>query len=271
MAGDARPPDQPDVTTAYPLPPSFYRKYTDENVAGFPKYQRNKLDTEKSNDPYSLAIKGARSKAKVPELPTPAELTTSEPLYLHLPLPIEGTYYTFGAAHTTEIGIKPLKDQGEQQLYSDEQRRDWKATFKHLALTLALNLKDLVHVAATRLEHSDYKLEQVRVVLLNLHHLINEYREHQARDMLILLQQKQVDKRRRTAQEIRTYCEKMRTELSDAKRDIVHPPSLTPERDTNGISSSSPDTPQWQKPVPNIFAHYQRTQDRLLAIADSIQ
>ena len=48
---------------------------------------------------------------------------------------------------------------------------------------------------------SAQKLADLRTIMINMHHLINEYRPHQARETLILMMEEQVERCRRERDE----------------------------------------------------------------------
>lgn len=56
---------------------------------------------------------------------------------------------------------------------------------------------------STNPEQYTEKVEDLRTLFINFHHLLNEYRPHQARESLILMMQEQVERSRRETQGIR--------------------------------------------------------------------
>lgn len=60
------------------------------------------------------------------------------------------------------------------------------------------------------------KIEDLRTMFINFHHLLNEYRPHQARESLILMMEDQV---RRVNSEVEGI-EKMKTKVSEAMKAI---------------------------------------------------
>lgn len=67
---------------------------------------------------------------------------------------------------------------------------------KRLAKSLLLNFLELVGIMSVNPEQYAEKVQDIRVLFINFHHLLNEYRPHQARESLILMMQDQLDKSR---------------------------------------------------------------------------
>ncbi|KAF9977045.1 Mediator of RNA polymerase II transcription subunit 7 [Actinomortierella ambigua] len=47
------------------------------------------------------------------------------------------------------------------------------------------------------------KVEQIRLIFINMHHILNEYRPHQAKETLRLMMQEQLERKRRETQALR--------------------------------------------------------------------
>ncbi|TPX58827.1 hypothetical protein SpCBS45565_g07894 [Spizellomyces sp. 'palustris'] len=268
------------TVTAYPLPPSYFKLYTDANVSKFPQYQGDKGDIGLAHPGLSL---GASPGTENLNHENPPSLPNVEPLFLHPPVPLEGPYQAFGATYNIDDSLKSLSEDGVKQLYPDGPI-DWKSVMKNLVRTLILNLTELAQVMAARGPlQSGYKLEQIDQIMANSHHLINQYRSHQVRDTLRLMLEKQINRRRQMAQEIKRCCNEMREELQQAKNEVLNPNSgdamtVDGEEDnhmgTDQIILSNNDNLvdalrllQPRDPL----QRYNETQQRLAALADSIE
>src|SRR5690349_11301709 len=95
-----------DVTTAYPLPPSFFKLYTDANVAHLPDYQRNKAESEAAHDPFSVAVTTVAALLDQEESPPWPD---AQPLFLHPPTPIQGPFQMFGGEHNVWTCSAPVE------------------------------------------------------------------------------------------------------------------------------------------------------------------
>ena len=70
-----------------------------------------------------------------------------------------------------------------------------------LSKSLLLSYLELLGALAINPALSASKLADLRTIMINMHHLINEYRPHQARETLIMMMEEQVDKCRRERDE----------------------------------------------------------------------
>lgn len=59
---------------------------------------------------------------------------------------------------------------------------------------MLLNFLELMGTLAVEPEGYGRKLEDLRTLFINMHHLINEYRPHQARESLILMMEAQIER-----------------------------------------------------------------------------
>ncbi|KAL3088315.1 hypothetical protein niasHT_023875 [Heterodera trifolii] len=80
--------------------------------------------------------------------------------------------------------LPTLSELGCQQLYSGS--GNWRAELKKLNRSLVAAFLDLIEILIRCPDHSDRleKINTIRNLFINIHHLINEYRPVQARDTL---------------------------------------------------------------------------------------
>ncbi|CAA19326.1 mediator complex subunit Med7 [Schizosaccharomyces pombe] len=94
-------------------------------------------------------------------------------------------------------------------------RRAYELRF--LSRSLMLNFLELLGIMAKAPEQFPSKVENIRVLLLNLHHLINDYRPHQSRESLIMLLEKQLKHEESQVELLRTHNRQMTETLEKYK------------------------------------------------------
>lgn len=102
-------------------------------------------------------------------------------------------------------GLPSLAEQGIEQLYtppdtpspsSSGSHSDRAITLKRLAKSLLLNFLELMGIMGVSPEQYAEKIQDLRVLFINFHHLLNEYRPHQARESLIMMMEDQLERSR---------------------------------------------------------------------------
>jgi len=118
---------------------------------------------------------------------------------------------------------------GIEQLYTPpdsptssgiEKHTDRAFILKKLAKSLLLNFLELVGVLSINAEDYKEKNNDLNTLFTNFHHLLNEYRPHQARESLILMMQDQLERSRAETQgikDMRAKVEGVLEGLSQAK------------------------------------------------------
>lgn len=102
--------------------------------------------------------------------------------------------------------LPSLSEQGIQQLYTPpatpatspgaDKHSGHALILKRLAKSLLLNFLELVGMMSVNPEQYEEKIQDLRTLFINFHHLLNEYRPHQARESLIMMMQDQLDRSR---------------------------------------------------------------------------
>jgi mediator of RNA polymerase II transcription subunit 7 len=91
---------------------------------------------------------------------------------------------------------------------------------KRLAKSLLLNFLELVGIMSMNPDQYPDKLDDMNSLFLNFHHLLNEYRPHQARESLIMMMRDQLEKSRaetRGVREMKAKVEEILEGLAQAK------------------------------------------------------
>lgn len=188
-----------DETAAalYPPPPPFYRFFSSENVNQYKDLLRaGKTDEEISQ------VKDIR--------------------FLVPPQKPEGdTYRSFGDLWWFKDKVVGLKESGVTQLYEDGDEDNEEnllsprriQQLKKLTQSLLLNYLELVGILAYNPSLVAKKLEEIRIILINIHHLLNSYRLHQSREAMIMNYQQKIQKTRDDVQKINETCANVRLKI----------------------------------------------------------
>ncbi|KAJ3276133.1 Mediator of RNA polymerase II transcription subunit 7 [Terramyces sp. JEL0728] len=156
-----------ELSTAFPFPPTYYENYTDENIEKFNK--------EKESGNITLNL---------------------EP-----PEPPEGPFIQFGEQDNIKIQLPDVKEIGIQ--CSDSAGLSRSDHLKMLNKSLLLNFVEMLDLLVTDTANANYKVEHLRSLFVEFHHLLNEYRPHQGRETLMMIMKEQIEHKRTVTKEIR--------------------------------------------------------------------
>ncbi|KAJ6184842.1 Mediator complex subunit Med7 [Penicillium mononematosum] len=183
------------VTAAFAPPPPLWKHFTRENLD-----RLEQIKTEASKD-----VNGHPNHTK--EL-TPSELRALDlPPELRLLVPPRtptGEYSLFGEQQTLSTKLPSLKEQGIEQLYPDPVTEPEQDPSKpspplnhayyllKISKSLLLNFLEFVGILSVSPEQFESKVDDMRNLFINAHHLLNLYRPHQARASLIMMLEEQL-------------------------------------------------------------------------------
>ncbi|XP_065660282.1 mediator of RNA polymerase II transcription subunit 7 isoform X3 [Hydra vulgaris] len=142
------------------------------------------------------------------------------------PKVVVGEYSMYGHIFKTDDQIiQPLESQGIMRLYSKEEDFDHIVEMKKLNHSILVNYLELVDIMiyAPASPERQKKIEEIKVLFINLHHLINEFRPHQARETLRVLLHRQKQQTLETADRLRRNIEKARSLLAAAGNLLQQP------------------------------------------------
>ena len=144
----------PQITAAYPSPPIFYKIFTKENI---------EQTVEVSEDHMSLL--------------TPPPIPTE-------PLTIFGSQLDV----SKDIHSTTLEALGIEQVFKSMDISSRTSELKKLNHSLLMNFMELLDLLIEEPANCLYKVEHVRLLLINMHHLLNDYRPHQVLFLLIFVE-----------------------------------------------------------------------------------
>ncbi|KAJ3288622.1 Mediator of RNA polymerase II transcription subunit 7 [Borealophlyctis nickersoniae] len=193
-----------------PAPPPYFTLYTDENIETHAR--RNRKRAAGVGEEEGAAVETMEE--------TDSTADDGRPLFLDPPPPIEGDYIMFGGKYETGYMTASLKESGVLQLFP-EGRIDTAAELHKLNHSLILNFLELIETLAVRPEQFQHKSADIRAIVNNMHYLLNEYRPHMARDTLRLLMAHQIERRKKTAENIERCCQELESALSSYRQEVT--------------------------------------------------
>lgn len=73
----------------------------------------------------------------------------------------------------------------------------------HITRSILLNFLELADILSKNPEHFGPKIDDLTVLFYNAHHLLNEYRPHQARETLIAMMEERISSMRTDIQDVK--------------------------------------------------------------------
>jgi len=125
---------------------------------------------------------------------------------------VDGAYSMFGASfETDESIIRPLEHQGITRLYTAHGRFDRIKELKKLNHSIVVNFLELLDIVikSPSSPKREEKLEDLNLLFINMHHLINELRPHQARETLRVMMERQKQQRLETAEKLNKHLDRV--------------------------------------------------------------
>ncbi|WVZ69637.1 hypothetical protein U9M48_018396 [Paspalum notatum var. saurae] len=119
------------------------------------------------------------------------------------PPPIDGEYMIYGLQHTTDEVLPSLEKDGIRQLYPEGPNIDFKKELRTLNRELQLHILELADILVERPSQYARRVEGIRIIFKNLHHLLNSLRPHQARATLIHMLESQIQRRKQAIEDIK--------------------------------------------------------------------
>lgn len=126
------------------------------------------------------------------------------------PPPIRDNYMMFGNQfQCDDLIIRPLESQGIERLHP--MQFDHKRELKKLNMSILVNFLDLLDILikSPGSIKREEKLEDIKLLFVHMHHLINEYRPHQARETLRVMMEVQKRQRLETAERFQKHLDRV--------------------------------------------------------------
>lgn len=218
------------LASAFPNPPPFWKDFTPDKITRMEELSKNYMDTLLPGD-----ISDPSAVIRVPDVP-------EDLIHLQPPAePEDGQWRVYGDLYKLNDELPTLEDQGILNLPPTHPSRanntatttasaadpsstaaitpseipysDRALELKRLVKSLLLNFLELTGVLASTPSHAEAKIDDIRTLLINIHHALNEYRPHQARESAAEMMQEHLDRTRRETVAIRSQVDKARRVL----------------------------------------------------------
>ncbi|XP_066505412.1 mediator of RNA polymerase II transcription subunit 7 [Hoplias malabaricus] len=153
------------------------------------------------------------------------------------PPPIRDTYSMFGNQfQCDDLIIRPLESQGIERLHP--MQFDHKRELKKLNMSILVNFLDLLDILikSPGSIKREEKLEDLKLLFVHMHHLINEYRPHQARETLRVMMEVQKRQRLETAERFQKHLERVVEMIQNCLASL---PDDLPQTDASSGAGSS--------------------------------
>lgn len=153
------------------------------------------------------------------------------------PAPVQDTYSMFGVTvNNDDAIIQSLESQGFKRLYSAKDI-DRKKELRKLNHSVLVNFLDMIDILIKTPESPkrDEKIEDINLLFIHMHHLINEFRPHQARETLRVMLMVQKRKRTQFTGKFKEQLEKVENIIQEAI-DNLPEPECDEAMDTSDIS-----------------------------------
>lgn len=202
----------PNISSTYPNPPDFlWRDFTPDNVSRYDDLTKKWREDHPEADPQDTIL--------IPDLPN--DLRHLQPP----PEPTEGVWKLYGDRFTLKDELPTLEEMGVPRLVpsasqptpashsSSDANRERALNLKRLAKSVLLNFLELIGAASINPEGILDKAGDIQTILFNMHHGINEYRPHQARESLIQTMQTRLDQIRAETAAVNAVTDKAKRVL----------------------------------------------------------
>lgn len=194
-------PEPHSLASTFPNPPPFWRDFTPDKLARVDELRR-------------AAGVDADAPLRLPSVPD--DLAVLQPP----PEPADGCWRVFGDQYMLDDRLPTLEEQGITNLPASAPARpraakhyDGALELKRLAKSLLLNFLELASTLARSLRDAEAKMGDVRTLFINIHHALNEYRPHQARESAMELMQDHLDRTRAETLAVRAQINRARSVL----------------------------------------------------------
>ncbi|KAI6652571.1 Mediator of RNA polymerase II transcription subunit 7-like [Oopsacas minuta] len=193
------------------------------------------------------------------------------------PLPT-GEYLVFGLPyHVNDPLIRPLEDQNITRLYKIGDETTRVEEMKKLNKSILLTFLDLLHILSNNPTSPDRiaRIEHLQLLFINLHHLVNEFRPHQARETIRTVIEHQSKQKLEAEKNIQIALEKSKNTLSYCQDKLNQCLASRPQYSTVPHSiipvTSHEDTRYEANPTMQDFSTERQLHDEMVTLSSHLE
>lgn len=230
------------LSSTFPNPPPFWKDFTADKVARYEQLRKehdeNEARTTADNDTFTPQTRIRDLPEELITLQPPAEpadgrwrvfgdqymVRAAKVSHTHIAAfscrPVESQSLILISLLQLDDKLPTLEDQGitnlpatGQSSAKDAKHYDRAFELKRLAKSLLLNFLELSGALSRSPSHAEDKVQDLRTLFINMHHILNEYRPHQARESAIEMMQDHLYRTRNETLSIRTQVDKAKRVL----------------------------------------------------------
>ncbi|CAM0140139.1 Mediator of RNA polymerase II transcription subunit 7 [Umbelopsis sp. WA50703] len=236
--------EQAKAGSAWPEPPTFYRRYTTENLEQAKLVKHGKADASDVRLDFTIEL-------------------------LEPPPPLEGSYVVFDQQWQTEDKLLSLEEMNVKQLYPTG-KIDRVFELKKLLRSLMAQFLSLLDILVREPDKFGGRIEDISNILINIHHILNEYRPHQARETLRLMMETQLKKKLLATTELKRRRDEAKGILQALQSEVRVANEPDNVQDANGDVAMDEASPATENVLTELHqASYMSS--KLLELVDFIQ
>ncbi|ANB15256.1 Med7p [Sugiyamaella lignohabitans] len=199
-----------ETETSEPSQPAELAKTVDESSEKPLEFPLNLLEPP-TRPPNTTSYRGFGNIWQVDDKLLPLEEVGIRQLYQDIGKGSNGTVVASSSSEVVPIASESVQASHKEQIWE----------LKKLLKSVLVNFLELVGIMATAPEKFPAKVEDIRVIVINMHHLLNEYRPHQARESLVLLIEDQIQTRRSEINSLKESNDAIRNKITGLAQQLT--------------------------------------------------
>ncbi|OWB56528.1 hypothetical protein B5S28_g2433 [[Candida] boidinii] len=128
-------------------------------------------------------------------------------------------------------------EETEEEVFTTERINE----LKKMTKSLLLNFLEFIGIISKNPTYAQEKIENIRVILINIHHLLNSYRLHQSRESLILKFEQKISEDLKSIKKINDTCDLMEKQIKRLVQEEIDAKISNMNIDSNSHETNSHD------------------------------